>query len=1013
VRILEWHIDRFGGLANASLRPAPGFNLLLGSNEDGKSTTMAFIRAMFYGLSSQAHSLLENDRKRLMPWGESTMGGWLTFAIDGRHYRIERTFGLSRRYDRTLLRDETTGLAVDRPSRQEIGEFLFQVSEQEFINTVFIGQLASTRVDPDGGTLAKLTNLATTGDERHSSDEIDARLRKAMVRLKAEKGGGGLLAAELARKEQLISERRQVLDLETERADLYRQFRALTHECDQIRQTVARARQLMASCQDWMVCQHADTIMQIDQEQNRLGESLAQISRMLLVDDQPVDAAWIQGLRVRLSGLTALEARMAEMERARQELTQALAPLQARIASLPAIGQVDRDLFRESLDKARQLESEQLAVRRLSLELREVQNEQNEQGAVLRQAAEKRAQLEASLAQARTEMAAAYQQIAEEAEAKRNAVEAQKQELVKSKDSQASDRQLRRSIWLSVTAGLLLMAVGVAAGLRSDPLAWALVPVGFIAGLGFTLRALKIRKARAGLQAIERAALTRLVLSSNLELEDCLRRQKTLQVMHEQRETQLNAQFAASCRAYELAQASLDRSTEAWTLALERIENEAAQMKPGIAAERDSVETPLDSAMPAMPAMQAIQDDPESSDIEVRLWQMDNRLKQLGKAVLDQLEAHEAGIREQVEATGCTSPEALLQLLEQFQSLQEQQDRLLRQLKLADSALEEVRADQRKQEQTLRLVLPASGEEDIGHTLAERIEALSQSVERRQLLSIALSERQASLRTIAGPRPIQQILEEAARARDRLQAAFPHVPDDLIEALNGLEPSLADRIDLTGHPDLSALSSLIEQAHGRLREWETECVKTESDLKSRYAGIRNLEDVESDLARTDDRLLHMQADYDAIALARITLDEAFHELQQSFGPRLNQRGGVILSGLTGGRYQAMRVDRAFQVHVEEPGSGVLRESAFLSGGTSDQVYLALRLAVAELIGDPAHPLPLCLDDVFVQYDDRRAQDGLQFLRRYAEEQNRQVLLFSCHERMARLPGVTPVRLRLD
>ena len=313
MHILEWHIDRFGGLVNISQRPSPGFNLLLGSNEDGKSTTMAFIRAMFYGLNSQAHSLLENDRKRLMPWGESTMGGWLSFMSDGRHYRIERTFGQSRRFDRTRLRDEMTGLAVDHPSRQEIGEFLFQVSEQEFINTVFVGQLASTRVDPDGGTLTKLTNLATTGDERHSSDEIDARLRRAMVRLKAEKGGGGLLAAELARKDRLAAERQQVLGLESERADLYRKFRALTFECGQIRQAVDRSRQLMGSCQDWMVCQHADTVRQIEQERNRLDESLTQASSPLQVNGQAVDASWIQGLRARLSGLTALEARLVEL----------------------------------------------------------------------------------------------------------------------------------------------------------------------------------------------------------------------------------------------------------------------------------------------------------------------------------------------------------------------------------------------------------------------------------------------------------------------------------------------------------------------------------------------------------------------------------------------------------------------------------------------------------------------------------------------------------------------------
>ena len=330
------------------------------------------------------------------------------------------------------------------------------------------------------------------------------------------------------------------------------------------------------------------------------------------------------------------------------------------------------------------------------------------------------------------------------------------------------------------------------------------MPVGFLTGLGFTIRALKIRKTRAGLQAIERAALTRLVLSSNQDLEDCLRRQKTLQVAHEQREAQLNAQFAASCRAYELAQASLERASEAWKPELDRIEGETSRIRMKLTADFGSAE----HAAASTTNTKVAQADPGSSDIEDRLWRLDDRLKQLGKAVLDRAEAHGAGIREQVEAADCKSPEALLLLLEQLQTLQDQQDRLLRQLKLTESALDEVRSDQAEQEQALRMALPASKLEDAGQPLSVRIEELSRAVEHRQMLSIALSERQASLRAIIGSRPVRQILEEAARARDRLQTVFPHVPEDLNEALNEAEPGLADRTDLNGHPDLSALASL-------------------------------------------------------------------------------------------------------------------------------------------------------------------------------------------------------------
>ena len=63
----------------------------------------------------------------------------------------------------------------------------------------------------------------------------------------------------------------------------------------------------------------------------------------------------------------------------------------------------------------------------------------------------------------------------------------------------------------------------------------------------------------------------------------------------------------------------------------------------------------------------------------------------------------------------------------------------------------------------------------------------------------------------------------------------------------------------------------------------------------------------------------------------------------------------------------------------------------------DQAYLALRLAVAELLFAGQ---PLLLDDIFVQYDDQRAQNGLAFLRRRVEEGKQgQTVLFTCHSRI--------------
>ena len=77
MRIESLHIDRFGKLRDFDLTLEEGLTLIYGRNESGKSTVMAFLRAMLYGLNGNSASIEQNDRRRYMPWGEISMGGSL------------------------------------------------------------------------------------------------------------------------------------------------------------------------------------------------------------------------------------------------------------------------------------------------------------------------------------------------------------------------------------------------------------------------------------------------------------------------------------------------------------------------------------------------------------------------------------------------------------------------------------------------------------------------------------------------------------------------------------------------------------------------------------------------------------------------------------------------------------------------------------------------------------------------------------------------------------------------
>jgi uncharacterized protein YhaN len=94
-------------------------------------------------------------------------------------------------------------------------------------------------------------------------------------------------------------------------------------------------------------------------------------------------------------------------------------------------------------------------------------------------------------------------------------------------------------------------------------------------------------------------------------------------------------------------------------------------------------------------------------------------------------------------------------------------------------------------------------------------------------------------------------------------------------------------------------------------------------------------------------------------------------------------------------------------------TGKDKEPAQLSGGTREQLYLAIRLAYARHYCRENEPLPLVMDDVLVNFDDERSDAALHVLIELG--QDIQIIFLTCHEDTirrihSRLPGMEPSQL---
>ena len=154
MKIIEINIKHFGKLKDFVLKPGDGVNIVHGKNESGKSTIMAFIKAMFYGLESG------EKRMQYEPWSGGQPAGSIEFEHNGSTYFLNRTFGESKGFDRISLFDKTKGENVPLSPGQEPGMLVLGINIKTFVSSVFIGQ----------------SGISVDGDNHEMIDRLDALL---------------------------------------------------------------------------------------------------------------------------------------------------------------------------------------------------------------------------------------------------------------------------------------------------------------------------------------------------------------------------------------------------------------------------------------------------------------------------------------------------------------------------------------------------------------------------------------------------------------------------------------------------------------------------------------------------------------------------------------------------------------------------------------------------------------------------------------------------------------------
>lgn len=308
-------ISAFGGIKDLSINLSSGMNIIYGKNEAGKSSTQAFIKAMFYGFTSNKQSIRDNDRKRYIPWDSDSMNGELIIEDEKKtEYLIKRSFARTKKNDTSVVLNSISGAQAKNIDELEPGINIFGLGCEAFEKTLFIKQLESkVSRDNEDEIMTKLSNLSQSGDEEISFHKSKEALEQALKSITNNRKSGKIdiekhkLYNLTQEKSEGLKSNDEIIYDQIELNKYIKEFNMIKTEIDVLditKQTVNRDKLY----KEFMELRDYMKIV------SKASEEIAKLEQVLNVDGKIIDQQYIYDLKEKYGKYLNYKVRFIEIE---------------------------------------------------------------------------------------------------------------------------------------------------------------------------------------------------------------------------------------------------------------------------------------------------------------------------------------------------------------------------------------------------------------------------------------------------------------------------------------------------------------------------------------------------------------------------------------------------------------------------------------------------------------------------------------------------------------------------
>jgi DNA repair exonuclease SbcCD ATPase subunit len=196
--------------------------------------------------------------------------------------------------------------------------------------------------------------------------------------------------------------------------------------------------------------------------------------------------------------------------------------------------------------------------------------------------------------------------------------------------------------------------------------------------------------------------------------------------------------------------------------------------------------------------------------------------------------------------------------------------------------------------------------------------------------------------------------------------------------------------------ELLQLQNEVREIEEKRKNLEIKTIALKKELEMAECGAELEASLEERLDYTHKSLEELQKGLETYEIIQETLEEARRKVIDTCVGTLEKETSKLLQEMTAGKYNQVRFDKEsfrFEVFSDKLKNWVDPQKN-LSRGTLDQIYLACRLALLNLISEDKNPVVI-MDDPFVTFDKNRRKNALKLLKSLSKKY--QILLLTCHD----------------